>query len=225
MTTLTTRTFSTRAALDTALTERLGRALAAPGASAVMLAGGTTPMPAYRALAAAGLRHDDRLHVLFTDERYVPAEAPASNFHQSRALLEGLGLPEESLLRVRTELSLEAAAARYERELTTLLSSGVHIGLGLLGLGTDGHTCSLFTAADLRRGRGHYAVAVQRPDGLSAVSVTPELLATVREPLFVVAGPAKAAAVQALLAQDARLTAWQAVQGCADVELWVTPED
>ena len=106
MTTLTTRIFQARAELDAALAERLGRALSGPGATAVMLAGGTTPLPAYRTLAAAGLRHDDRLHVLFSDERYVPADSPASNYHQARALLDVLALPDESLLRVRTELPL-----------------------------------------------------------------------------------------------------------------------
>ena len=67
-------------------------------------------------------------------------------------------------------------------------------------------------------------IPVQRPDGMAAVSVTPELLATVKEPLFVVAGAGKEAAVQALLAQDLRLTAWRAVQGCGDVELWMTAQ-
>jgi 6-phosphogluconolactonase len=221
MTLLTTRTFSARDTLDGALAERLGRALSAPGASAVMLSGGTTPMPAYRALARLPLQHDDRLHVLFSDERYVPADSPQSNYHQSRALLDRLALPSESLLRVRTELPLEQAAAQYERALATLLSSGVRIGLGLLGLGADGHTASLFSAADLQRGRGRYAISVSRPDGLTAVSVTPELLATVKEPLFVVAGADKQAALRALAARDMDLTAWQAVQGCAEVELWV----
>ena len=56
---------------------------------------------------------------------------------------------------------------------------------------------------------------------MQAVSVTPELLATVREPLFVVAGTGKEAAVAALIAQDPRLTAWRAVQGCAAVSLWL----
>ena len=132
-----------------------------------------------------------------------------------------LALPEESLLRVRTELPLAQAAADYERRLSALLSSGLHIGLGLLGLGADGHTASLFTAADLERGRGRFAIAVDRPDGMQAVSVTPELLATVREPLFVVAGAGKATAVAALLGQDPQLTAWRAVQGCAAVSLWL----
>jgi|SRR5579862_1117157 len=225
MTTLTTRRFLTRAALDSALEERLGAALSARGASAIMLSGGQTPMPAYDALARGTLEHDDRLHVLFTDERYVPADDVASNFHQSRALLTVLGLPDEGLLRVRTELPLPAAAADYDTRLTALLSSGVHIGLGLLGLGADGHTCSLFSAENLAAGRGRYAIAVKRPDGLSAVSVTPELLATVREPVFVVAGRSKQAAVARLLACDPTLTAWAAVQGCSAVELWVSEAD
>jgi 6-phosphogluconolactonase/glucosamine-6-phosphate isomerase/deaminase len=181
-------------------------------------------MAAYRALATQPLRHDDRLHVLFSDERYVPADSAASNYFQSRALLDVLALPPEALLRVHTELPLEAAAAEYERELATLLSSGVHVALGLLGLGAEGHTASLFSAADLERARGRYAIAVKRPDGMSAVSVTPEFLATVREPVFVVAGPGKEDAVRALKAQDKNLIGWRAVQGCGDVELWVAPD-
>ena len=225
MTTLTTRTFSSRSALDTALAERLGRALSARGASAVMLAGGATPMAAYRTVARGPLVHDDRLHVLFSDERYVPADSSASNYHQSQALLDALALPPESLLRVRTDLPLDAAAADYDAALTTLLSSGVHIGLGLLGLGAEGHTASLFSLKDIERGRGRYAIPVQRPDGMSAVSVTPDLLATVREPVFVVAGPGKEDAVRSLLGQDKSLIAWRAVQGCTDVELWVSEAD
>ena len=56
---------------------------------------------------------------------------------------------------------------------------------------------------------------------MSAVSVTPELIARVSEPVFVVAGPDKRTAIDALVAGDLELTAWRAVQGCARVELWM----
>jgi 6-phosphogluconolactonase len=220
MTKLVTRRFPSRAALDAALEQRLGQAISANGASAIMLSGGNTPLPAYRTLARNPLPHDDGLHVLFSDDRYVPSEADASNYHQARALLDALALPASSVARVRTELPLAEAAADYERQLAALLNSGVRIGLGLLGLGADGHTASLFGAADLERARGHLAIAVQRPDGMSAVSVTPELLAHVEDPLFVVAGSGKHDAIQALAAQDPNLTAWRAVQGCPRVQLW-----
>jgi 6-phosphogluconolactonase len=219
VTTLTTRRFPSRAALDAALAQRLGQAISAKGASAIMLAGGTTPLPAYRALARGPLPHD-RLHILFSDERYVPSDSDASNYHQSRPLLDALALPAAAVARVRTELPLDEAARDYERQLAALLNSGVRIGLGLLGLGADGHTASLFGAADLERARGHLAIAVHRPDGMSAVSVTPEFLSRVEELLFVVAGSGKHDAIHSLTAQDPDLTAWRAVQGCPRVQLW-----
>ena len=220
MTILTTRRFDSRSALDTALAERLGRAITAAGPSAIMLSGGTTPLPAYRALARRALLHDAGLRILFSDERYVPSDSEASNYHQSRPLLDALGLQPRAILRVRTELPLEEATADYERSLAALLASGVRIGLGLLGLGADGHTASLFGAADLERSRGNLAIAVPRPDGMSAVSVTPDFLSRIEELLFVVAGDGKHAAIRAFVGQDPQLTAWRAVQGSPAVQLW-----
>jgi len=205
MTTLDVRRFDSRAALDAALEERLRAAIAVSGPSAIMLSGGRTPLPAYRGLAARALPHDERLCVLFSDDRYVPADSEASNYHQSRPLLDALALRPQTLLRVRTELPLEQAAQEYERTLENLLKSGVRITLGLLGLGADGHTASLFSAAD----------------GMSAVSVTPQLLAQVEDLLFVVAGGGKQEAVRALEACDPNLTAWRAVQGRAAAQLWL----
>jgi 6-phosphogluconolactonase len=220
MTTLTTRRFDSRAALDTALAERLGQAIAGAGPNAIMLSGGHTPLTAYRALASRPPAPGERLHILFSDERYVPSDSEASNYYQARPLLDALALPPQALLRVRTELPLEDAAGDYERALEELLESGVPIGLGLLGLGADGHTASLFSATDLARARGHLAIAVHRPDGMSAVSVTPELLAQVAAVLFVVAGEDKHDVLRALEAQDPGLTAWRAVEHCPRVELW-----
>ncbi len=225
MTTLTTRRFPSRAALDAALAQCLARAIAAPGPSAIMLSGGTTPLPAYRALAQRPPPHDERLRLLFSDDRYVPADSDASNYYQSRPLLDALALAPAAVVRVRTELALDEAAADYERQLANLLNGRVPITLGLLGLGADGHTASLFGAADLERARGHLAIAVQRPDGMSAVSVTPDFLAHVEDLVFVVAGTGKRDAIEALVSQDSNLTAWRAVRGCPDVELWVCEGD
>jgi 6-phosphogluconolactonase len=224
---LRSRRFASRAELDAALAQRLEQAIrdtctaGASGATAIMLAGGHTPLPAYRELARRRPAPGASLYLLFSDDRYVPADSDSSNYHAARPLLEALALPEERVLRVRTELPLEQAALDYERQLRELLRRGVRFGLGLLGLGADGHTASLFRPADLERARGRLAIAVQRPDGLSGVSVTPEFLSHVAEPLFVVAGGGKFDAVQAFLRQDASLVALQAVQGCQQVELWV----
>jgi len=221
------RRFADRSALESALVERLVEAFEGPNTGvgvAVMLSGGSTPVPAYGALARRGIRPAADRYVLFSDERHVPSDSEASNFHQTRPLIAALALPETRVLRVRTELPLEEAAADYERRLKAMLDAGVGIGLGLLGLGADGHTASLFSAADLERGAGRLAIAVQRPDGRGAVSVTPRLLARVATPVFVVAGADKRDALERFLAGDPGSVARQAVAACPHVEVWADRE-
>ncbi len=224
------RRFADRAALIAALADRLESALvragagASPGISAVMLSGGSTPIPAYRALAQRRIRPAPGLTLLFSDDRYVPSDSDASNYHQTQPLLEALALAPERVLRVRTELPLEEAAADYERRLAELAASGARFGLGLLGLGADGHTASLFRADDIERARGRRAIAVHRPDGRDAVSVTPEVLGWMQEIVFVVAGAEKRTALASLIERSPALAAWRAVSGCKSVEVWTEPE-
>jgi 6-phosphogluconolactonase/glucosamine-6-phosphate isomerase/deaminase len=223
MTIIAMRRFTSNARLDAALVERLEGALTGPGAAntAVMLSGGRTPLPAYREVALRRPTPSPGLHVFFSDDRYVPATSESSNYHQSRMLVDALALPETALLRVRTELPLEQAAADYEQRLGSMLNSGIRITLGLLGLGADGHTASLFTAGNLEQARGRLAIAVQRPDGLQGISVTPELLNRVEQPLFLVSGADKHAIVEEFLKSDSRLTARLAVAGCPKAEIWI----
>jgi len=221
------RRFATRSELDTALADRLEEAIRATAAQSggglpvMMLSGGHTPLPAYREVARRRPAHGDKLTIIYSDDRYVPADSDASNYHATRPLIDSLGLPESQVLRVRTELPLEEAASDYETSLRTLLASGAGIGLALLGLGPDGHTASLFRPEHLQQARGRLAIAVQRPDGMQGISVTPDFLANVAEPLFVVAGTGKHDAIAQFIAQDPNLVALRAVSGCPRVELWL----
>jgi 6-phosphogluconolactonase len=219
---LTLRRFADRAQLQTAVEDRLQQVLTGQNGEhpVVMLSGGSTPIPAYLELAARGLSAAPGLTLLFSDDRYVPSDSDQSNYHQSRPLFTSLGLAAGKVLRIRTELPLPQATADSARALRQLLAGGRRITLGLLGIGADGHTCSLFSAADLERARGQLAISVHRPDGRDAVSVTPSVLECVDQLIFLVAGTDKQTAVAALLAHDSALTAWQAVRGCQAVELW-----
>jgi 6-phosphogluconolactonase len=217
------RRFASNAEFDAALVERLERVIsgAAAAGTAVMLSGGRTPLPTYREVAVRKPTPANGLHLLFSDDRYVPADSESSNYFQSRMLVEALALPANAVLRVGTELPLEEAAADYERRIANMLKSGIRITLGLLGLGADGHTASLFNTAHLEQARGRLAIAVQRPDGLQGVSVTPDLLSQVTEPLFLVTGADKHAIVEEFLKSDSKLIARQAIAGCPKAEIWV----
>lgn len=216
--------FGTRTSLDEALAGRLKAALEQDG-GAVMLSGGNTPRPAFAKLGAEHLHPGRGLTLLYSDERYVPANSEASNYRASLPLVTALRLPEHNTLRVRTELPLPDATDDYDRRLSQLLSAHGQITLGLLGLGGDGHTASLFSPADLERAQGRLAISVDRPDGMQAISVTPALLQRVEHVLFVVTGQDKRAALTAFLASDPKLVAWRAVANCADVEVWIEGVD
>ena len=223
---LTLRRFADRGQLQAAVEERLARVLTDPGIDrpAVMLSGGSTPIPAYLELATRRLTPAPGLTVLFSDDRYVPSDSDQSNFQQSRPLFTSMGLTVGQVLRIRTELTLAEATLDSERRLVQVLAGGHRITLGLLGLGADGHTASLFSAADLERAQGRLAISVHRPDGRDAVSVTPTVLERVEQLIFVVAGADKRSALEGLMQRRPGLTAWEAVRGCRAVEVWADGE-
>lgn len=187
---------------------------------AVMLTGGNTPLGIYRRLAAAGMAADANLHILISDERHVPLDSDANNYAKMRPMIAALGVGEDRVMRVRTELELNAAAADYERRLEEFFAAGGQITLGILGLGADGHAASLFSSQDVMRGKGRLAIAVPRHDGPDRISVTADLLSRAERLVFLVAGEEKRAVAREFAQRNEAITAVQAVRGCRNVELW-----
>lgn len=216
------RHFESVAELERALAVELRAAAVAPANGhpvGLMLSGGTTPLGVYRRLAAAAIPAPDALHVLYTDDRVVPAESPDSNYGNSRALLGALGVSGARVLRVASELGLTGATAAYERDLAAFFARGGQVRLGLLGMGADGHTCSLFNLADAAR-RDTLALAVPQQAGFDRVSVTGAVLVRASRLIIAAPGASKAAALQRLRRDPASVPTGLAVAGHPAVELW-----
>lgn len=213
------RDFASRDHLHAAVaTEMLGAWQKCTVPTAVMLSGGSTPQPVFDQLAATGPTVSPRAWVTWTDDRLVAAENPASNYGNSRVMLDRLGIPPERRLRIRPDLPPAAAAVQFARELRSFFAGEGRIALGLLGLGSDGHTCSLFDR-DAAACRDRLAIAVTRPD-YERVSVTPAVLDRVDRLIFVVAGAGKAAIVERLLRTPGAIPAGVATAGHVNVHLW-----
>jgi 6-phosphogluconolactonase len=162
----------------------------------IALSGGSTPGGAYE--LAGQLRPDwSRAHVWFSDERVVPPGDDRSNYRLVRTtLLDALSRPPE-VHRIRGERAAEEAAALYDEEL-----EGVTLDLALNGIGSDGHTASLFPAAPALDERELRAVAAEA--GLEPyvprVTLTPRVFAETKVLVYLVTGEAKAGVVKAAFA-------------------------
>lgn len=120
-------------------------AIAARGRFACVVPGGSVAEAFFPHLVHAALDWP-RMHVFFGDERAVPLEHPDSNAGLARRLwLDRVPLaPAHLHLLYRPGETLEEAAARAARDLVATLGSPPRLDLALLGMGPDGHVCSLF---------------------------------------------------------------------------------
>ena len=191
---------------------------------AVMLSGGRTPLPIYRLVAASGKKAHRQLHLLLSDERFVPESSDESNYYHIRPLAEAMELPEGHFHRVHTETTVTSAARRYDHELETFFRQGGHLTLGLLGLGEDGHTASLFTPGDITRGVGKHAIPVHTASGPDRVSVTPTVLRRAERLVFIVAGKSKQEILARIQEKPETVVACSAVKGAKSTEIWYCSE-
>ncbi len=124
----------------------------ARGRFRVALSGGSTPRDVYELLATERISsHVDWNHVdiFFGDERYVPADDRDSNYRMTaEALLKHIPIPPGNIHRVPTEISPpQDAAQAYEEDIKQAFGNSASVpqfDLIYLGLGTNGHTASLF---------------------------------------------------------------------------------
>jgi len=221
--TLKVTEFDTSEALIQAACELLGEHICSEedDPRAIILPGGTTPIPVYEKVSRSGWQAGSDLHIIYSDERVVPVDSPANNYSQTKDMIQALGIPDEQVIRVETEYPLAESAKRYDSALAAFLGMGGRIPLGLLGLGSDGHTASLFSEEDIERGRNRLIVAVPKKDGPDRVSVTPLLLRRCERLVFIVFGADKRSVCDALIEHPETIPAGMATHDVENLELWM----
>jgi 6-phosphogluconolactonase len=163
------------------------------------LAGGSTPADTYDALGEVSIDWD-RVTLWLSDERWVPHDHPDSN---GRMALEHLP-PEASrgLVRPRFSPYLTPAdsAVHYDAELR-YMHGDRNPDIVLLGMGTDGHTASLFPDTDALAADPQRWFVENHVASLDAwrLTVTPSLLHRADIVIVLVAGTEKAAVLADVL--------------------------
>ncbi|MDQ7839520.1 MAG: 6-phosphogluconolactonase [bacterium] len=174
----------------------------------IVLSGGRAPRELYRALAA-DFREEipwDRMHLFWTDERYVPEDDPRSNYRLAReALLDHVPVPRHNVHPMPTDLhDSEDAAEAYAETLRAHFSGPwPRFDLVLLGLGSDGHTASLFPGSRAVAEKERWVMAVRAPVKPSRrLTLTLPAINRARNVWFLVSGTEKASALRSVLMES-----------------------
>ncbi len=182
--------------------ETANQSIAERGRFLVALSGGGTPMQLYKLLGESF--HDkvdwSHVHFFWGDERCVPVDDSGNSYGQTKKVLfDKINIPAENIHRVLSELEPDSAARAYANALSVFAESPLdwlRFDLALLGMGDDGHTASLFPNSPVEVDSLTLAVKANyqgRP--ANRVTLTPKVLNSSRNIMFLVSGKSKAAAL------------------------------
>jgi 6-phosphogluconolactonase len=190
--------------------EMAGEAVEAHGRVRIAISGGTTPKAAFELLADPAQPWFNRmpwpeLDLYWVDERCVPPDHDDSNYRMTReALLDRVPLRPEQIHRIEGELEPEVSAARYEAELRNSFrlegAEYPRFDLVALGMGSDGHTASLFPRTEALHQMSSLVTAnyvLQKESW--RITLTWPVINHARSVFFLVSGEDKAAVLSEVL--------------------------
>jgi len=191
------------------------RAAEEKGWCSVVLSGGRTPKALFAHLSGrefSGKIPWDLLHIFWTDERWVGVTDPESNFNMARThLLSKVPLPDSHIHPIRTTFTrTKDGADFYEKEIRTFfISQGRHrddrfpqFDIMLLGMGTDGHTASLFQGDCAVDERKRWVLPVKAPGGYRVtdrITMTMPVINNATHALFLLSGREKTELLETIL--------------------------
>ncbi len=196
------------------------QAVGSRGRFSVALSGGSTPQALFSILAEPPYSTDlpwSSIHFFWGDERLVSPDDPGSNYyHATKLLLDHVPIPLANIHRVKGELSTQAAVQDTIEQLQSFANEGCtwpRFDLVLLGMGSDGHTASLFPGSPGVENEGvmvKSVTAVYENRPAQRLTLTPALINDARQILFLVTGANKAKALAAVLNGPRDLEKWPA---------------
>lgn len=170
------------------------------------ISGGTTPAILYNLWADEYLNKIEwnRIVLYWVDERCVPPSHPESNFGSAKTkLLDIISHKGAHIHRIHGELPPVAEAKRYSSLVRKTLphKNGMPcFDMVILGIGTDGHTASIFPGQDALINTRHiYEVSVHPENKRIRISMTAPVILNAENIVFHVTGKDKANVINSIV--------------------------
>jgi len=188
------------------------KAIKARGTFYVAISGGNTPKRFFELLGEAPQASSlpwDKIQLFWVDERYVSPDSQWSNYKLAvDTFLNRVAIPEVNVHRIPTEdEDFNAAAHRYEETIREVFGLGAgkipQFDLILLGMGSDGHTGSLFPNSYAAFDTEDLACVVYVLDEkLNRITLTHPVLRAASHLLVLVCGQEKAEILKTVLTSE-----------------------
>lgn len=170
------------------------------------LSGGSTPKLLFKTLAQAPFNTEvkwENLHFWWGDDRMVAPTDPESNYGEVQKLLfDHIQIPTENIHRIRGEMPVEQELARFSQELTACVPDLAFDWI-ILGMGTDGHTASLFPNQTDFTDQNVAVIAKHPETGQLRISKTATLLEKAKRITYLVTGNSKSEILKEIQTTDA----------------------
>ena len=170
----------------------------------IATSGGSLPATLSSALPSiAKSTHSDQIHIWFADERCVPLNDKESNYYVNQQLISALGVQSHNIHKINESLidSPSDAANDYNTQIQQLYNNNGQMDILLLGMGPDGHCCSLFPNHSINLINDRYIASITdspKPPS-NRITFTHKLIATARSIIFIITGSDKADSVRDVL--------------------------
>ncbi|MEO6404427.1 MAG: 6-phosphogluconolactonase [Ferruginibacter sp.] len=175
------------------------------GRFTLALSGGNTPSGLYALLATESYITQvnwKKVFIFWGDERMVPMDDKENNsYNAKKVFLDKINIPGENIFRINTTLVPANTAMKYEKIIKEFFHESIPaIDLILLGLGTNGHTASLFPGTEILHERNALVKDVYLEDQQTyRVSFTIPLINNASNIFFLVTGKDKSSIVKKVL--------------------------
>ncbi|MCF8346668.1 MAG: 6-phosphogluconolactonase [Bacteroidales bacterium] len=182
----------------------------------VALSGGSTPGLFFKAMVDMNPPIDwNKVRFFWVDERCVPADHAESNFGAAfRDLLKPLAVPESNYYRIRGEDNPDYEARRYAQLIRDAAGTGQGIPIFdfiFLGMGTDGHTASIFPHQVERWEAEDLCTVGNHPEtGQQRVTFSGRLINAAARVIFHVTGREKGEIARMIIKKNGDYTAFPA---------------
>jgi 6-phosphogluconolactonase len=174
------------------------------------ISGGATPGPMHRLLSVGPYLSEipwSKTHIFWVDDRCVPVSGTASNYGEARRhFLDMVPIPPDHIHNISVDVPPEEGALRYEGELIKFfgLKRGEFPVFDLIftGIGTDGHTASLFPKSSALEENEKLVLSVKGGDPMvHRLTMTLPVLNNAKKIVFLVSGKNKSEILRDLLMQ------------------------